>query len=432
MTKRPTKYPTMPLSVFLIIAVVAGFSSCGILGSDDNERKLLNVTPVSAVEAFLEVRAFPGAEISVERDGEEIYSFRMNRADTLLTDSGLQPATDYRWTAETKNGFNRTDTRRAATLDTTSGDFMWETFSFGDHSSSVLHGVSIIDENNIWAVGEIYMNDSTGQADSDAYNAAHWDGNNWELKKLQFYTFCNQPNTGSYPATSVTAFSDDDIWISSASQITRFNGIEQKVINCIPASTNKIWGIDTSRVFAVGSNGSIAHYNGQSWQKIETGTDLDVYDIHGNEEQGVVAVAAKFLVSHNNLMVRITEGGHTEPLSTEGIPYSIHGLWVDPSGPAYIVGSGIYRKPNVGIPLPWKSIHEEITNNYMFAIDANDLNDIAIAGAFGEVLHFNGAQWRSFHQQISGTLYDVIISGDVITAIGYDGRRGFISIGRRE
>jgi len=145
-----------------------------------------------------------------------------------------------------------------------------------------------------------------------------------------------------------------------------------------------------------------------------------------------VAVAAKFLTKHDNLLVKLTEDGRTELLSTEGISYSIHGVWVDSSGPAYVVGSGIYRKPNVDFSLPWKSIHEEITNNFMFAIDANELNDITIAGAFGEILHFNGAQWRSFHQQISGSLYDVKISGDVITVIGYDGRQGFISIGRRE
>lgn len=35
MTKYPTHHPTMPLSIFLIIAVVAGFSSCGILSSED-------------------------------------------------------------------------------------------------------------------------------------------------------------------------------------------------------------------------------------------------------------------------------------------------------------------------------------------------------------------------------------------------------------
>ncbi len=44
-------------------------------------------------------------------------------------------------------------------MDTTSHNFTWQTCTFGEHSNSVLYDVAIIDENNIWAVGEIYMND---------------------------------------------------------------------------------------------------------------------------------------------------------------------------------------------------------------------------------------------------------------------------------
>ena len=54
--------------------------------------------------------------------------------------------------------------------DTTSHNFTWQTWTFGEHSSSVLYDVVIIDENNIWAVGEIYLSDSLGQPDPHAYN----------------------------------------------------------------------------------------------------------------------------------------------------------------------------------------------------------------------------------------------------------------------
>jgi len=79
----------------LFISLLVGMAACGILSSD-GDRKLLTVTPISAVEAFLEVKAFPGAEISIERDDEEVFSFRMSRSDTLLTDSNLQPTNTYR------------------------------------------------------------------------------------------------------------------------------------------------------------------------------------------------------------------------------------------------------------------------------------------------------------------------------------------------
>ena len=49
--------------------------------------------------------------------------------------------------------------------------------------------IANIDENNIWAVGEIYMLDSLGNHDPHAYNAVHWDGLNWEMLRIFFPRF---------------------------------------------------------------------------------------------------------------------------------------------------------------------------------------------------------------------------------------------------
>ncbi len=418
---------------FLFLSLLVGMAACGLLGSDDDDRKLLSITPVSAVEVFLEVRAFPGAEISIERDGEEIYSFRMSRPDTLLTDSGLLPATDYRWTAVTKNGLNRTETRRAATLDTTSQEFTWQTFTFGEHSSSVLRGVSIIDENNIWAVGEIFMNDSTEQSGSNIYNAAHWNGNTWELKKIPYYF---EEEAFFTEIRSVIAFDTDNIWYGIANMI-HWNGFDYVPIdvstNVFDARINSMWGKSRENFFIGGNSGNIAHYNGQNWQKIETDTDLDFYDIHGNEEQGVVAIAAKRLVNSKKSILRIKDDQQTETLSSGGIPYSIHGIWFDDSGVTYLTGRGIYRKPDVNSSAHWQPIHEGITDNYLQAIDANGLNDIVVVGDFGEFLHFNGATWKSFQQEFDGNLLlDVTIHDNIVVAVGLEGRQAFVTIGIRE
>lgn len=79
------------------------------------------------------------------------------------------------------------------TIDTTSHNFNFQTWRFGEHSSSTLYDVAIIDENNIWAVGEIYLNDSTGQPDPMPYNAIQWNGIQW------------QPSTTSQPKPSSLA-----------------------------------------------------------------------------------------------------------------------------------------------------------------------------------------------------------------------------------
>ncbi|MEO8400082.1 MAG: hypothetical protein ABI550_09775 [Ignavibacteriaceae bacterium] len=92
--------------------------------------------------------------------------------------------------------------------DTTSHNFTWQTFEFGEHSSSVLYDVAIIDENNIYAVGEIYLNDSLGQADLEPYNLARWDGQKWDLNKIYYLqngsTFIN-------PIRSIFVFNENNI-----------------------------------------------------------------------------------------------------------------------------------------------------------------------------------------------------------------------------
>ena len=77
--------------------------------------------------------------------------------------------------------------------DTTSHSFTWQTFEFGDDgaSPSSLKDVAIINDSDIWAVGSVYLNDSTGQPDYNAYNAIHWDGNKWNIKRLKYYGICS-------------------------------------------------------------------------------------------------------------------------------------------------------------------------------------------------------------------------------------------------
>ena len=41
----------------------------------------------------------------------------------------------------------------------------------------------------------------------------------------------------------------------------------------------KIWGKSESNIYCVGRSGAIYNYIGSNWQKIESGTDLDIYDI---------------------------------------------------------------------------------------------------------------------------------------------------------
>ncbi|MFQ6605929.1 MAG: hypothetical protein ACE5D8_10345, partial [Fidelibacterota bacterium] len=102
-------------------------------------------------------------------DSSDTWTFRLNRddstvavgssvrADTILTDNNLLPGHTYRYRAYWLDGGEATDSSEevtAATMDTTSHNFTWEIDTLGNYGS-YLNDVAIIDENNIWVVGNI-------------------------------------------------------------------------------------------------------------------------------------------------------------------------------------------------------------------------------------------------------------------------------------
>ena len=97
--------------------------------------------------------------------------------------------------------------------DTTSHSFVWRVDTLGDGNSSVLFDVSILNVNDIWCVGQIFLKDSLGQFDPQMYNAAHWAGTLWNLLRISVRDFGG--NTGIFTLRSVRAFSGSDVWFVS-------------------------------------------------------------------------------------------------------------------------------------------------------------------------------------------------------------------------
>ncbi|HRP92997.1 MAG TPA: glucosyl transferase, partial [Ignavibacteriaceae bacterium] len=150
----------------------------------------LGLRDFSCTEAWIEVQVGNNdktANIYIKKNDEIIKTITLGQSDSLFYFDNLQPNTGYKFDAVTYDDGKEIKSNPVTftTLDTTSHNFSWQTFEFGQHSSSVLYDVTIINENNIWAVGEIYMNDSLGNPDPNSYNAVHWDGQSWELKRIK-------------------------------------------------------------------------------------------------------------------------------------------------------------------------------------------------------------------------------------------------------
>ncbi len=217
------------------------------------------------------------------RNGEDVLTATVYGNDTTFIDDGLTPSTQYTYQAQRLYDSIAVDmslTAIAQTMDITSHNFTWEIDTLGIYGS-YLNDVAIIDENNIWVVGNI-------ETDTATYNAAHWDGKEWELiKVLSGYT----ANRG------IQYFAEDDIWVTSGYPI-HWNGEEWTLYHLhnmgINASVEHVWGTSSSNLYFVGLSGSIVHYDGSTFTEMESGTETRLIDIWGLDENHIWVTGREF------------------------------------------------------------------------------------------------------------------------------------------
>ncbi len=172
------------LSVTVLISSLILFSckKDNPIPPEDQPQVSLTLEDVSCTEVWLKLTTanigLP-AELTLEQDDSIVQTITINSSDTLLYVDSLLPNHTYKFQSVSQSISRVSNSLNVTTMDTTSHNFTWQTFTFGDrnYGSSTLYDVAIIDENNIWAVGEIYLLDTLGQPDLSPYNKIHCDGN---------------------------------------------------------------------------------------------------------------------------------------------------------------------------------------------------------------------------------------------------------------
>jgi hypothetical protein len=268
------------------------------------------------------------------------------------------------------------------------------------------------------------------------YNAVRWDGNEWKLLRVPY----NYQGTDFFhPIKSVFAFNADNIWFCG-NGVIKWNGVNYSPIPITvwgPHQMNKIWGSSSNDLYIVGNNGSIAHYNGISWKKIESGTDLNINDIWGdyNEKTGeweILAVASNFGTSLEKEILHIKNNSAIKlPLSPQMWP--LRTVWFVPNKQYYVAGAGVYQK-RLLTDLNWKNEALDITTFSTYSIRGNNINDVIGVGAFGDLIHFNGLTWKNDYNEPNlnnGSYKSVKINGNIIFAVGNEFYQAVILKGKR-
>ena len=424
--------------VFSLLSFVS-LTSCNTTEPPPDGDRLtleLKLEDVSCTEAWIKLTSayiqLPAAITlkQTSQTGEtKIKILNLNTQDSLLYIDSLLPNQTYKILAAMQQpvpmGYNNASNELSiTTMDTTSHNFTWQAFTFGEHSSSVLYDVAIINENNIWAVGEIYMNDSLGNPDPICYNAVHWNGQGWELKRIQTLF---RGNLITVPLEGIFAFSSTDIWMAGSLPIhgNGTNWIMYDVRTTVDPnlSLSKVWGISSNDIYFVGKSGNIAHYQNGNWQKIESGTEINLRDVWGTVDGNEIFISGYsndlsrsiLLYSRNNTVETIWENKTISGTPPYGnLIYSIAGYINN----LFISSNQGVFKHRLAINYPVQTLF--IIPRRVYNLASSNINDVFTAGDRSSVWHYNGISKKELYINLSvpSPFYSVKVKGNVIVAAG--------------
>lgn len=308
--------------------------------------------------------------------------------------------------------------------DTTSHIFNWQIDTVGI-APSILSDIWGANENNIYAVGFVYFSFSPYKAS----NIVHWDGSKWSAI-----------NYLEGDLNTIYGFDEKDIWTAG------FGRVDNNVYALIAHWNGKwwdtwrlkeypqisaLWGTSSNNIYAVGSNGTILHFNGSVWQKIESGTSLYLTNIFGFENGhffvcgGSIETNTGILLKYNGTTIeKVIERSYIKD-SLSGI---MTGIWGSDENNLYVSCDGglFFSKEGSWSKLSVPNDHTLIRN-----IRGNDSNNLFIPGSFGMILHFNGNSWHrydEFYRKPGGDkLYNAWVKEKKVFIVGMsENSRGII------
>ncbi len=407
------------IGLFIVLSVV----TCERITQPTISKAVVELVPeaVMVTEAWFSIkteRPDAGLTVALERDGKEVLRFT-GLKDTVVADSGLQPGHGYTYRLRlyrSGKGVGPTPPVSITTLDTTSHDMEWTVYEIpSPYGSGALYDVAIVDDNDIWAVGEIYSDSNQTWL---PYNAVHWDGEKWELKRIPF-----TDETGYVwytPLHSILLFSENDIWFEAGIHWNGKEYISKKIDIDFPSIVKRMWGTSSKDFYICGYNGLIGHFDGEQWHRIESGTDLPLRDLWGvwnifKHRYQILAIGSEIFSFKPSQVLEIFPDSSIQQ-STQGLPNSITGIWGWKGIEWYISGDGVYYRRHS--QEKWDKV-DEVSSVFTRSVRGTGPNDVFVAGDFGYLAHWNGNSWYRY-TTFPGNVdwYQLAVSRDIIVAVG--------------
>jgi hypothetical protein len=413
--------------VIILIFLCLVLSSCNSVDppppNGEKPTLTLELEDISCIEAWIKLTTtniqLP-ASITLQQNNQNRKTINLIKADTLIYVDSLLPNTSYQYQASSIENPATSNELGVTTMDTTSHNFTFETFTFGGTAgSSTLYDVAIIEENNIWAVGEILVADTSVNGYT-TYNAIHWDGSQWELKRI---TVDFRGNLITPPLEGVFAFSNTDIWFVGSLPVhgDGENWIMYDLRTTVDPNitVSKAWGSSSSDMYFVGRNGNIARYLNGKWSRIESGTEIslsDIYESNTNEIfiSGTDNLNVKGIILKNldamSFTTLITSEIITENELFSKLYGSLSSVWVDNNNTLYTGGNILFSykfdRWDYVRSMPENFIggnQNTYYRGFIHSIRGNNRNDYWVVGDRNTVRHFNGFNWKQIGEPYDPT-----------------------------
>ena len=413
------------MSIILLLTAIFFAMSCRECPTESENNIDLIVKDIFCTSVVLKISLpYSGAvnTFALDRNDSTVATYTCSEDDTLIIDEGLTPATKYLYSVRfLKDGKTKSESDPVAvhTMNITSHDISyWDIDTLG--ISGGIYDLWIVSDDNIWAVGQIIAEDPDSSFDGSGeewFNAAHWDGEKWNLIRIL--------NTATL--YSIWYFSESDIWVSSGfpkhwdgQQWTMYHFQDMGL--GIEVSTEHIWASSPNNVYFVGWKGSIVHYNGSNFTKMESGTTCKLEDVWGIDGNHIWAVGTE---SDNSRSVILFYNGKTwntlHDTNNERKCWS-NSVWTNSPYLLFLNGgSGRYLFDLMQEKL---SKYESAGRWFGYDIYGTAYNDIFASTAGSEMLHYNGSTWY-LYPEVKAQFEDyfriraVKANDEIVVASGY-------------
>ena len=150
-----------------------------------------------------------------------------------------------------------------------------------------------------------------------------------------------------------------------------------------------VWGSSPTDVFAVGMKGTIIHYDGTTWEQMDSGTDAQLNDVWGTSANDVYACGYSNTILHY-------DGSSWNEMDVVDTFYGYNAIWASASNDVYAVGDGIFHYDGTN----WSDVTPEGSTPLLLGIWGFSSDNVFAVGDGGTILHFDGSDWISMDTPI--------------------------------